>query len=61
MCQIVPVAALQHETLELFEEETENRLVSHPYATQLEESWESDAEEYATDYDEDILSLLEET
>jgi hypothetical protein len=60
MCQIVPVAALQHETFELLEEETNNRMVSHTCASQLEQSWESGAEEYNTDYYEEILMLLEE-
>ena len=46
MCRIVRVAALQHETFELLEEQSTDRLVSHPYADQLEQSWELAADEY---------------
>lgn len=48
MCQFIPAATLQHETYELLEEEAFDQLVSHPYADQLEQSWELESEEYDT-------------
>lgn len=36
VCQVVQAAALQHETLELLQEDSLDQLVPHPYATQLD-------------------------
>ena len=45
MCQIIQVADLQHETFELLEEDSPDRLVTQSYATRCELDWEQDAEE----------------
>ena len=46
MCRLVAVAALEHETFELLEEQSADRLATHPLAMQFEQAWELDAAEY---------------
>lgn len=46
MCHVIEVAALQHETFEVLEEEAAGRVISPSLANGFEKTWESDVQEY---------------